>query len=176
MATEAHPQHYHPALKILHWLIVILVIAQIPLGFLQFGTGDGLYNAINLSHVNLGFTLLLLMMIRLGVRLGTHTPDRLAGTPTWDAMLAGLNHRLLYLMLICQPILGLLVTDAQGFPLTWLSVIPIWDPIGKSPAATALLTAHHYLTWAIVALVVLHICGALYHRVIRRDGTLVRIT
>jgi cytochrome b561 len=176
MNADARVQHYHPAIKSLHWLIVILVFSQIPLGFLQLGTSGGVYHAINIWHVNLGFTLLLLMLLRLGIRLSTQKPPALNATPRWDAVLAGLNHRLFYLLLICQSLLGLFVTDAQGFPLTWLGLIPIGDPIGKSPAAETLLSAHHYLAWAIVALVVAHICGALYHRTIRRDATLARIT
>lgn len=179
MDTAARSQHYHPAIKSLHWLIAVLVIAQIALGFLQIGTADNneqLYHAVNLAHVNLGFTLLLLVLIRLGVRLYTPLPAALPGTPRWDAALARFSHRLLYLLLICQPIVGLLVTDTQGYPLIWLGIIPIWDPIGNSPLRDILLPVHTYLAWAIVAVVVLHISGALYHRVVLRDETIARIT
>lgn len=179
MHAEARLQHYHPAIKGLHWLIVVLVLAQIPLGFLQIGTAgnnESLYHAVNLAHVNLGFTLLLLVLIRLGIRLSTPVPAVLPGTPKWDIVLARGSHGLLYFLLICQPILGLLVTDTQGFPLTWLGLVPIWDPIGNSPLRDILLPVHMYVAWALVAIVALHVCGALYHRVILRDATLARIT
>jgi cytochrome b561 len=174
--TEARAQHYHPAIKAFHWLVAVPVFTILPLGFLQMLVKPSVYGDINFWHVNLGFLLFWLMLARLCARFLTHTTARPAGIPAWQANLAAVNHWLLYLALIGQTILGFLVTNAQGFPLTWFNVIPVWSPIGKSPAAGALLVVHHYLAWGIVALIALHICGALYHRVIRRDDTLARIT
>ena len=45
------------------------------------------------------------------------------------------------------------------------------------PALAETLSAIHYwLAWAVLALVGLHVAGVLYHRVIRRDGVLARMT
>lgn len=176
MGPKVRSQHYHPLLKALHWLVAVLVFAVWPLGFLQMLVKSDVYGDVNFWHVSLGFTLFWLMLARLCVRFLAETPARPADILAWQASLAALNHWLLYLALICQPILGFLTTNAQGFPLVWFGAIPVWDPIGKSPAANTLLTAHTYLAWMILALVTLHIGGALYHRVIRRDGTLARIS
>lgn len=170
------PTRYHPAIAILHWLIAVIVISQIPLGFLQIGTQGPLYHTINLFHVNLGFTLLLLVVAQIGIRLHVGAPPRLPGTPSWTHVLARTNHVLLYAVVIIQTFMGLAVTDAQGYPLEWLDLIPIWDPIGKSPVRVVLLEVHRGLAFLLVALIALHVAGALYHRVVLRDTTLARIT
>lgn len=176
MNENPRPTRYHPALAILHWLIAVIVISQIPLGFLQIGTQGPLYHTINLFHVNLGFTLLLLMLARIAVRLRVGAPPRLPGTPEWTHVLARTNHVLLYVVIIVQTFLGLAVTDAQGFPLKWLEIIPIWAPIGESPVRTVLLAVHRNLAFLLVALIAAHIAGALYHRIVLHDATLARIT
>ncbi len=169
-------QHYHPAAKALHWLVAVLLCAVVPLGFLQKLVKEDVYAYVNFWHLSLGFTLFLVMLARLGVRLLTKTPGSPADTPPWASRLAAWNHWLLYAALICEPILGYLTTNAQGYPLVWFDVIPIWSPFGKSPAADTILAVHLYLAWVIVGLVLLHICGVLYHRLIRRDDSLARMT
>jgi cytochrome b561 len=97
--------------------------------------------------------------------------------PAWLAGVAHINQWALYLALIAQPVIGFLTTNAHGFPLDWFGLFTVWSPIGKSPAIADTLSAVHYwLGLAILLLIVLHIAGVLYHRVIRRDDTLSRMT
>ncbi|CAM5183946.1 Cytochrome b561 OS=Castellaniella defragrans OX=75697 GN=HNR28_001002 PE=3 SV=1 [Castellaniella defragrans] len=174
MRTQA--QRYHPALKALHWLIALLVCFVLPLGLLQKVVKDEVYDGINYWHVNLGFTVFLLMLIRLTVRWRTGAPASPDGTPRWASCLSVLNHRLLYLALLVEPVLGYFTTNAQGYPLDWFNVIPVWSPMGKSPLADSILAVHLYVAFVILALVVLHVLGALYHRLVRRDDALARMT
>jgi len=169
-------QRYHPALKALHWLIALLVCFVLPLGLLQKVVKDEAYGAINYWHVNLGFALFLLMLIRLAVRLRTGAPASPPGAPRWTSRLASLVWCLLYLALIGEPVLGYFTTNAQGYPLDWFDVLPLWSPMGKSPVADTLLAIHLYVAFVILALVVLHVVGALYHRLVRRDEVLARMT
>lgn len=173
--TALEVQAYHPAIKTLHWLIALLVFALLPLGFLQKLVKEEVYATVNFWHVNLGFTLLLLMLCRLAVRWSTRVPPAIPGTPRWADRLARWNHRVLYALLLLEPVLGYLVTNAQGFPLEWFDLIPIWSPFGKSSAADTLLAVHEGVAWLLLTLVVLHVGGALYHHVVRRDATLSRI-
>lgn len=177
MARDTTLRHYHPALKILHWVIAVLVLTMLVLGFLQKLVKEDFYETVNFWHVNLGFTLLLLMLLRVGVRLGTRTPARAPGIRPWEAFLANLVQALLYVALLCEPLLGFLTTNAQGFPLTWFEFLPVSSPIGESrELADRLLAAHLWLAWAILLLVGLHVAGALYRRIVYRDGTLASIT
>ena len=80
-------------------------------------------------------------------------------------------------MLIAQPAVGFLATNAHGFPLDWFGLGTAPSPVGESPALAETLSAIHYwLAWAVLALVGLHVAGVLYHRVIRHDGVLARMT
>lgn len=166
---------YSGVIKTLHWLIVVLLLL-LPLGFMQKLVKEDFYASVNFWHVTLGITLFWLMLVRIGARWTRKTPPAQDGAPAWTHRLASIVQTLLYVALVVQPILGLLTSDAQGFPLKWFDVVPLWNPIGKSDAAAhLLLTAHFYTAWLIFALIVLHVCGALYHHVIRRDDTLMRI-
>lgn len=167
---------YHPLIKSLHWVITLLLLFIWPLGFMQRMVKEPFYAPINFWHVTLGITLFWLVLARIVARLSTGTPPRHDGAPAWTRRLATVVQVLLYVALVVQPILGLLTSDAQGYPLKWFDVIPLLNPIGKSDAATrALLTAHFTVAWLIFALVAVHILGAVYHHVLRRDDTLMRI-
>lgn len=166
---------YRPAVKALHWLIALVLLFLMPLGFLQKLVKEDVYDVVNFWHVSLGFTLLLMMLVRLAVRVSGPVPPDPAGTPRWAARLALWNHRLLYALLIIEPVFGYLTTNAQGFPLVWFDLIPIWSPFGKSDAADTLLAIHLAIAWVLLVLIVLHVCGALYHHIVRRDNSLLRI-
>jgi cytochrome b561 len=167
---------YHPLVKTLHWLVTLLLLVIWPLGFMQRMVKDEFYAPINFWHVTLGITLFWLVLARVVARLSTGRPPVRDRAPAWTHRLANVVQALLYLALIVQPILGLLTSDAQGFPLKWFDVIPLPNPIAKSDAATRiLLTAHFTVAWLLFVLVALHVCGALYHHVLRRDDTLLRI-
>lgn len=176
MENKIRTRGYHPLVKTLHWLITLLLLVIWPLGFMQTAVKDPFYASVNFWHVTLGITLFWLVLARIVARLSTGKPPVTDDAPRWTHRLANGVQALLYLALVVQPILGLLTSDAQGFPLKWFDVVPLWNPVAKSEAAThVLLAAHFTVAWLIFALVVLHVCGALYHHVVRRDDTLMRI-
>ena len=176
MATRNPIPGYSPLVKTLHWLILVLLLVVLPLGMLQTKVKDPVYGAVNYWHVTLGITLFWLMVVRVIARLSTKTAAPTDGAPAWTRRAANIVQFLLYVLLLVQPVLGLLTSDAQGFPLKWFDVIPLPNPIGKSKEATdVLLRLHAMGAFAIVVLVIGHIGGALYHHVVRRDDTLMRI-
>ena len=89
-------------------------------------------------------------------------------------------HHTLYLLLILQPVLGFFATNAWGFPLrgrsAYLGFIELPKFMetqrGRWPACCRPST-HRRLS--ILALLVLHIGGVVFHQAIRRDGTLLRM-
>lgn len=169
--------HYHPAAKIFHWLVAVLVFVVWPLGFLMHMVKSGLHNDFFFWHASVGFTVLWLMLARLCVRFLTATPAKPAGMPGWQVGAAYLNQWLLYLALICQPVVGFLMVSAHEGAFVWFGVLSIPSPLGHAPqAAQTLAGVHECLAWVILALVGLHTLAALYHRVILRDDTLARMT
>lgn len=177
MNVDRQRHHYPPAAKVFHWLVAVLVFVIWPLGFVMGMVKSGLHNDFFFWHASLGFTVFWLMLARLCVRFLTDTPAKPAGMPRWLAGVAHLNQWLLYLALICQPLIGFLMASAHSGAFTWFGLIAIPSPLGKAPAAAhTLAELHEFGAWTILVLVGLHLGGVLYHRVIRRDDTLARMT
>ena len=167
---------YHPVARAFHWIVAVLVFTVWPLGAVISFIAKDAQTAFYFWHESLGFLVLWLMLARLCVRFLTQTPPK-PEMPAWLAGVAHINQWALYLALIAQPVIGFLTTNAHGFPLDWFGLFTLWSPIGKSPAIADTLSAVHYwLGLAILLLIALHIAGVLYHRVIRRDDTLSRMT
>jgi cytochrome b561 len=79
----------------------------------------------------------------------------------------------LYALLLAQPILGILQTNAHGdhVNLFFIGQIPAW--IDKNRAlAQRLLTLHKVVGFSLLGLIALHVSAALFHHFWRRDDTL----
>lgn len=176
-SEETRWHHYHAAAKTFHWLVAVLVFFVWPMGWLLGMVKSGFHNDFFFWHGSLGFSILWLMLARLCVRFLTDTPAKPAGMPPWLASVAHINQWLLYLALICQPVIGFLMASAKSGAYTWFGLLQIANPFGKIPNwGSTLGELHEIGAWLILVLFGLHICGALYHRVIRGDDTLARMT
>ena len=79
----------------------------------------------------------------------------------------------LYALLLAQPVLGLLQTNARGdrVDLFFLGQLPAL--IGQDrPLAWQLLAVHETVGFLLLGLIALHISAALFHHFWRRDDTL----
>jgi cytochrome b561 len=171
--------------RLLHWLIAFLVLLALgmgmTLGFLGFeGSqetfGKAMTAALYTGHKTFGVMILVLMLLRLGIRL-------LLGVPPYPSPLSGFEqvasrtvHSLLYVVLLAQPILGWLATAAGGYPVQFFA----WNLpglIGKDTTLSeTLFSLHGVVGWILVGLLVLHMGGALRHGLIQRDGVMTRMS
>ena len=161
----------------LHWLVAALVVAQVTLGWgmqeipkQPVGPRVDAYNL----HKSIGLTVLALMLVRLGWRLG-HRPPPLPPLPAWQARLARATHALIYALLVVHPLVGYLGSVFSGYPVKYFGVtLPSWG--WKDEGLKDLCSATHLGTsLALVALIVLHVAGALKHALVDRDGLLARM-
>ncbi len=165
---------YHPLLVALHWVLAVLIIAALALGALvmvRIPNGDPMKVEALRSHMIGGSLIAVLMLIRLVVRMRTEHPAiSSAGNPVFD-WLAWASHRMLYLAVLGQAASGLLMALQTGLP-------GIVFGGGTLPAdfwAYPIRTVHYLFSRILTALIVLHIAGALYHTLVRRDGLLRRM-
>lgn len=168
-------QRHRPAIRLLHWLVVILVVVVFPAGMLIELVAKEFQGGFYLVHESLGFLILWVMLLRLAVRLRRPAPPApwLGG---FARRAGGLVHGLLYACLILQPMLGFLMTNAFGFPLSWFGLVEVPSPLAAAPdLAPALKTAHGVVGWLILGLLALHLGAVFWHHLIRRDATLYRI-
>jgi cytochrome b561 len=177
MAAEVPgQQHYALGLRLLHWLTVLLVIAQV-IVIWSIPEGDTGQSPLWGVHGTLGPLILVVTLVRLVVRWSTHVPDLPPDVPTWQRRVARLNQAALYLVLIAMPLTGWAIFSVHGNgPLMFgvLQLPPIVNPApeGVKPedVAAPYATAHVVLGWVLLVLVGLHVLGALYHALLRRDG------
>ncbi|KPF42185.1 cytochrome b [Rhizobium sp. G187] len=167
-------QRHSVGLRFAHWVVAVLVLATWPLGLMIGFVKDDVKLDFYLVHESLGFLVLWLMLVRLGIRL-TGGAVRLEA-PRHEKIAAESVHGLLYLFLILMPVSGFLATNAHGFPLKWFGLFEVWSPIGKTPDIAFTLSAiHEWSAWILLGLFALHLAAALFHHVVRRDATLYRI-
>lgn len=164
---------YSATSRTLHWIMAVLILSMLPVGFLMVQTGRAraVQDALFLYHKNIGVLVLLLAFARLLWRWRHQGPELPASIPAWQARLAGASHALLYVLMVAMPLLGYIRVRAGGFPVEILDRMGLPTLVPRSDALAELAkAAHYYGGLALTALLALHIGAALYHALILRDG------
>lgn len=170
------PTHYGRASRWLHWGIGALLIWQLGGMAAKVLWGHAPWVQAWLStHRPLGTLLLGLIALRALWAL-INLPRRPAH-PGKLGRIVAFSHLLLYLLMLGIPALGLYMTWLSGQPFTPLG-IPLFD--GGSANSNRMMVAHHWhswLGWTLLTLIVVHAgIALLWHGLIRRDGTIRRMT
>jgi cytochrome b561 len=166
---------YHPVLVALHWLLAFLIIAALALGALvmaKLPNSDPMKPEALRSHMAGGALILTLMLVRLVVRIRTaHPPQATTGSSLLDKV-AWVSHRLFYGLIIAMVASGVtmaLQTGLFGIVYGGHGALPpdLW--------VYPLRSVHYLVSRVLMALIALHVAGALYHTIIRKDGLLRRM-
>jgi cytochrome b561 len=182
---------YTPAARRYHWWVAGLILVQFPIGLYMVyrgkdmvgvndkgepvkGVWDALTNTLYSSHKTLGLIILLLVILRLAYRLtqGAPRPD-----PTVPAALTGIGHLVhwsLYLLLIGVPIGGYLGISYGNYLDVFGIHLPALTPENKE-MSEEIFELHELGAQILFGLVLLHVGGALYHKVIRKDRLVERM-
>ncbi|MGB7483418.1 MAG: cytochrome b [Castellaniella sp.] len=168
---------WNPSLKALHWLLFLVIAAAVICVLIAGGyeRGDPAKGQFMFLHKSFGVTALLLMIAWVATRLGKGRPQPIG--QSWQLRLAAVVHWALVALVLALPVAGLLMSQfaQQSVSVFGLFSIPVWLDEDKS-AAKAIHTVHAGFAGPIlIALVVLHTLGALWHHFIDRDGTLARM-
>lgn len=169
--------HYSTPAIVLHWLVALLIFVAFPLGLYMADLPLSPEKLKLISyHKWIGVTVFMLAGLRVVWRL-THTPPPLpASVAGWQRRASAVAHGLLYLLILVIPISGWLMSSAKGVQTVWFGVLPLPDLIGKDKALGHLLEeVHETLNYTLLALVVLHVAGALQHHFIERQPFLQRM-
>lgn len=166
---------YHPVLVALHWLLALLIVAALVLGALvmvKIPNSDPMKLEALRSHMGGGTLILLLMLVRLFVRTRTtHPATASTGNPTLDR-LAWASHRLFYVAVLGMAGSGIFMAIQTGLPRI------VFEGGGALPAdfwVFPVRTVHYVFSRLLMALIALHVAGALYHTLVLRDGLLRRM-
>ena len=155
----------------IHWITALMVITQVWLGFTfsDYPRGSPERGELFTWHKTLGALILLMALVRLGVRFLNPPPPYPQDFPRWERALAVWNHRIFYFMLIALPLTGLAAVSGRaedgtvpllfGLALPAIPGIPEENPFGNY---------HELLVYTTLALVVLHVGAALKNQFLDR--------
>ncbi len=173
---------YSLTLRVLHWLIAGAVMILIPIGLWMVSRGssnlwDTLTNTLYAWHKAIGFVTLWLIVARLGIRLRQQTPNYGKQLSPGTRIVVKVVHGLLYLLLICVPILGWAGISAYpaldtigGYNLPALPFIPKSEALAKQ-----LFDLHGVLAMTLGMLALGHIVAVFKHAFIDRDNIFQRM-
>ena len=170
-------QRYGAVAISLHWLIALLLFAQIWLGWWMIEIPKypvGVRAAWFNLHKSIGLSIALLILLRLAWRVRHAPPPLPAALPRWQARAARVTHFLLYAALLLQPLVGYLGSSFSGYPVRYFGIkLPGWA--SEWPAAKDLLSQVHLgLAWLVTLLVLAHVTAAVAH-LVKRDGIFQRM-
>ena len=190
---------YTKTAVILHWLIALVIIAMFALGWYMtelpkeaakqttfdlFDLGVYTWNMaeevsprnfyFNL-HKSIGVSLLALIALRLLWRITHRPPAMLATYKAWEKKLATGTHHTLYLLMVAMPVSGLIMAMSGKYGVKWFG-IEIIAGLDNSTLRDVFKEAHEIIGAIFITVIILHILGALKHRLIDKDGTMKRMT
>jgi len=167
---------YGSVSKGLHWIIFLLVLMMLIIGFIMDDLPEKFQGAAYMLHKSTGLLILALMIFRFIWRQINIVPS-LSNMPTWQKILAQLVHQLFYVVLIIIPLTGWILSTASGHPPTFYDIVTL--PFPGIPLDHALAeqlgTVHTFLAYALLTLLGGHILASLKHHYIDKDDILKRM-
>lgn len=176
--TTVDPRYTRTA-SYLHWLIAIVIIVQAGLGLIahDLPRGDALRSSLFPVHFSLGVLIFFLASLRLAWRLTHRPPPHPGGMRRWEIWLARLNYIFLYMLMFGLPISGYGTIATRGRPVSFFGLfdIPPLFPVDKA-LHERFENAHEAMFKILLALLILHILGALKHQFLDRSRIFRRIS
>jgi len=161
----------------LHWLIAATIVVNLCLGLYVaeiLTDQDPSRLALIQIHKSIGLTVLVLSLVRLGWRIVNPIPPLPESLSPGLKILARATHYLLYVLIIFIPLTGwaLVSSSPLGLPTSYFGLfhwphIPFLADLTraqKTPLHRAFFGMHKHLAFSAIAVLVLHVTGALYHQ------------
>ena len=169
---------YDRIAQAVHWLVAALAVTVVWLGW---GIAWAPRNTPRrdlfvLIHESVGLTILAAMMFRAWWRWRHPPPPLPPALSRLETGLAGLTHFALYLFLILMPLGGYSSAAVAGHAVSYFGVFSI-PPLlpGNDRLSQVAIAIHLVGQYPLYLFVALHIAGALFHGLVRRDGVLERM-
>jgi cytochrome b561 len=163
-------------MRVLHWLRAAVVLGTLTVGLVMVNLPDELpakFEVLYPNHKQFGLLALLLALAQLLVRSCSRVPELPASLLPWERTVSKFAHRALYVLLIVVPLMGYSMsstfTQSDGVPFFFIGHVPELLPKNDRWFEVFQLL-HRILAYALLALVVLHVVGALKHRFLDKDA------
>jgi len=174
---------YPLSMRVLHWLRAAIILGLIASGWYMARFSDlpekdvppAVFEIFFPNHKQFGVLVWLLAVVHLLIRWPNrarlpHSPE---GLKPWEKILSHVVHRLIMVMTLITPLLGYAMsssfTQSDGVPFFVFGKLP--ELLPKNDDAFEIFEAlHAYSAYFLLSLIVLHIAGALKHRLQDRGG------
>ena len=182
------PTRYDGGARFLHWLFVLLVLAQVPAGIIMIvpavmgdfpvlpGVEQRTIDAFYIFHKGMGAVLIVVVFARLLWRL-THKPPPFPDTmPPLEKTIAGNAHAFMYVLMVVAVVTGYVHVVGLGFPmelLNYLGVPPLIPKMEKLAVASSFI--HRFTVIVLIGFIAVHIGEVLRHHLVLKDGILGRM-
>lgn len=164
--------------KLLHWGVALLIFGLFFMGIWMHELPRNEFKgAMYDLHKSVGVLVILLVAARLAWRAGNPAPQALATTSPGQQALAMWAHRFLYLLMIAVPVVGVLMSQTGGHPVSLFGGFTLPNLMGKNELLhEGLEEMHEVLSFMLIGLVVFHAAAALWHHLVLKDDVLRRMT
>lgn len=175
--NEGRPaRKYHPVHVAIHWFVVFAMAQLLTRGALimvDIPNSDPEKVGALRAHALAGTSVFVLMLVRLVLLKTTRLPRPAHGpTPFLDAV-KRIVHPTLYLSIFVQVLAGFVIAIEADLPRLFFlqqGALPETFWIYR------LRTVHYLNSRLLMVLIALHLAGALYHTLVKRDGPLRRMS
>ncbi len=192
-------QRYSKVAILLHWLIAFAIFGMFALGWYMselpkeapkqmfFDLFDwGVYTwqlaeeasprtfYFNL-HKSIGVTVFALIVLRLFWRITHKPPAMLASYKVWERKLATGTHHFLYLLMVAIPLSGIIMATYSKYGVKWFGLDLIAGLDDKN-MRDIFKEVHEIVGFIMLILLVLHIVGAIKHKLMDKDDTMKRMS
>lgn len=167
---------YGAVAMVIHWLMAALIISLVVLGLYMVSLPDVGFDTkkivLILYHKEYGILVLALAALRLVWRVGNVLPRLVETIPDWQKVVARFVHLTFYALMFALPVSGWLMSSAAGIPV-YLPGYTLPDLVPHNDDMFRLyIVIHKWLSFALIACILLHSGAALRHHFLLRDETL----
>lgn len=166
-------ERYSALSRALHWLSALIIFGLIAVGWYMTGLEEndpGRFGIYGL-HKSMGALTVFLLVARLAWLRLNPGPELPAVFNAKEKRVTKGVQTLLYVLLLLVPLSGYVMSVAAGHPVSFFGLFQLPALIGESKAIAGFAhEAHEILAYAIVALVALHMAGAVKHRLANKGG------
>ncbi len=169
---------YPRPLRVVHWSVATLVTCQLALAVVLTQLRSLSYGQLVLSlHRQLGLVILLLVLARVGLAWRHKAPVYSSSTlPRWQIRAAALVHGAFYVLLVAQPIIGILLAWARGDTVGLFGAMAMSAPVEFSDIVRErLMTIHAATAILLFSLCLVHVGAVVFNRLFRRISVIDRM-
>jgi cytochrome b561 len=190
---------YSKTAVVLHWLIAIFIVVMFAIGWFMAdipkeGPKQSAYDLLDLGlytwqlseevtartfyfnlHKSLGITIFALIAIRILWRITHKPPAFLTSYKAMERKVATGTHHLLYILMVAVPLSGLITGVTSKYGIKWFG-LDLISGLANKPIHEAFAVVHEICTFIFLALIVLHVAGALKHKFVDKDETMKRMS